>query len=99
MASTIERLRESLDPQTVSNAIYGLMLEWVHAYLELVTLLAPDGRLRAEVRGKQSTRRLTLKVRLYEQVLASLFGVEPETIREFLLEHYEIKEIPKWHAS
>lgn len=91
MASTIERLRESLDPQTVSNAIYGFMLEWVHSYLELAELLDGD----KATRGKNNTRRLSVKVRTYEAVLASLFGVPQETIREFLLEHYEIKEIPK----
>lgn len=90
MASTIERLRESIDPQTVSNAIYGFMLNWVYSYTQLQTLMATK-----EIRGKNSTRRLSVRVRTYEEVLAGLFGVPQETIREFLLEHYDMKEIPK----
>lgn len=89
MASTIERLRESLDPQTVSNAIYGMMLEWVHSYQHL------QSNMESEKRGKNETRRLSVQVKVYEECLAALFGVDKYDISTFLKEHYGLKEIVK----
>lgn len=90
MASTIERLRESIDPQTVSNAIYGMMLSWIHSYQHLQANMEEK-----EKKGKNETRRLSVQVKVYEECLAALLGVDKYDISTFLKEHYGLKEIVK----
>jgi hypothetical protein len=83
VASTIERLRESLDPQSVSNALYNIMLLWLEA----------DDNLnqRGDSKGGRH-RRVYHQREAYEICLAAFLGVRPGEIGQLLRDHYGVRK-------
>lgn len=79
MASTIESVRDSLDPQTVANAIYEMMMKWHAAEMKLAG--AEKGQ-RPVHQGKRQA---------LEECLALFFNIPPREVRGLLRRHYRTR--------
>lgn len=83
MASTItDMIERELDPTTVANALYELMLEWYQS--ETVFRLAPA---RDSGTGRSARRNAAALARWIGRFLQ----VDEKQARELLLAHYELK--------
>jgi hypothetical protein len=82
MASTIERVRDSLDPQTAANAVYEIMLLWHEANEHVVRAESELGR------NNNSYRKMRAKRMAYEECLALFLGTDRVGVQALLRNHY-----------
>lgn len=77
----MDRIHESIDPTSVSNAIYELMVDWNGMVMRLNNDLT-----------KHRTRTKD-KIRHLEAILSRFFNVDPVEMRKMLEEHFGNKRV------
>lgn len=77
--SIMDRIHENIDPTSVSNAIYEMMVDWNGMIIRLNNDLTTH---RARTKDK---------VRHLEAILSRFFNVDPIEMRSILEQHFGIK--------
>lgn len=79
MPNVIDRIRQTLDPQSAANALYDVLLQWKKADDELTEHALRNPR-RRELLGRREA---------YERVLAAFMGVTSQSVRPLLRGHFK----------
>ncbi len=80
----MEVIQENVNPVTISNSLYEIMLDWRATVVLIADPSTFDNR-------KQSRSRLKYKKMLLERYLANFIGVSNVEVRELLTQHFDIK--------
>lgn len=87
MARTImDAVQENVNPVSVSNTLYEIMLDW------RTCVMLIDNKMYGSGEGKQSKSKLRYKKALIERYLAWFMGTDGKEIRTLLHRHFGIEE-------